>query len=434
MQITDINPIILDRFVEIAIIGVLFWLAIHTLYDKGLLGPWPPARLGGRLLVWILALFPLITGFGIIGVALFIGIAIPSTESLTYLVIASAEFLGYLSMIFLLSLIYFRLLRWSWRGYGAAALTVVISTTFSAGVILTVLGVLPLVDPEIFGLVDTVWRTMSFMLICWLYDTLKAKNRPKTEQFNEMGQTRGEVGIGSIYSVIIPLVRRIRVDRDEQALLTLQAVLQLNSGLERSLSLACKALGFDRNDILQITDVGRASETLQYVETDWGTFSRLDFSVLFFVSGVWVICLLLSAIVYVYNAARQYYLLFVLDFVLPFGIAMILSLGTQRKSGREYDLAKRHDESFRFTHNEFKQRRSIDFLVIIIAILGTTAITLISIAYGLTPLGALLMVPLSMVYVLSVVPLLFDGFARGVRPLPEEATALIEKQFRKKIP
>ena len=346
-------------------------------------------------------------------------------------IIDSAE---YLFILLFLSLIYFRILRWCWRGYGAAGVIVIISTSFSAIVILSSLGLTSSAGYDVFEMANTGWRMLSLYLICWFRDALKPKTQTELKPFSVFNHTRIEVAMRGIYGIIIPLVRRVRVDRNESALLMLKNVLHLDSSLERPISLACKALGFDKTELIHVADVDSALVVLQNVNTDWGNFSRLDFGVLLVLSTTWVMSMLLTVWAFVNGVLGQNALLFSMNFILPTGIVLLLSLAVVHKPGEDYDLAKRHDEPFRFTHSEFRKRRILDLLVVITALAGATGVTLLTLIVGVYPSDISLLAPLSAMYILSLALLGLDDFLRGQLPLPEESLVRIRRRFLDIIP
>ena len=429
------NPLVVQRIGEIALICVLLWLAIYALYDRGLLGPWPPSRRSARLAVWVFLLYPLIGPIGLALLVLLISSMVPAIGS-TVTPIVDLLFLSEdLYFILAASLVYFRIMRWSWRGYGAAAVMTVVSVSFSVSVILSSLGLSFSAAYGGLELADTGWGFVLFWSICYGLEVLRPKTKKEPAMFVMMGHSCIEVAMRTIYGVIVPLVHRIRVDRDESALAMLKSVLSMDDGLERSLSLACKALGFDRMELMGAADVESALIILQKVETRWGNFSRTELSVLVALSGAWVVVITSAMWTFINGLFFKNFILgFVLFFscvFVPVGMLSLVSNKRVPRPGVYYDLGKRHDEQFGFTRRGFERRRIFDIIVVMAALGGATCVTAAALVLGVLPSDLLVLPALLAVYVLGVVLLGFDAFVRGKRPSPEETLASIRKQVLK---
>ncbi|NHJ15085.1 MAG: hypothetical protein EAX95_15490 [Candidatus Thorarchaeota archaeon] len=426
MQTMNLQTIILGNFLELAVLCILLWFAIHVLYKKGYFGPWPPTNRLARIAIWVFLLFPFIFGLGISSVVLLIVLVIPSVEPEMVIIYSLFESAVLVFIILFIALLYFRVLTWCWKGYGAAGVIVIMSATFSAGLTLSSLGLLAIAADDVLGMARMAWAGGFIFMFCWLREELKPKTEERPTTRNVLGHTPIEVGMERLYGIILPLIRRLRVDRDEESLHLLKGMLQLNEGFERSISLACRALGFNKETILEATNADDALETLKNVDTRWGNVSLLDLGVLFAISIPWVVSLILSVLAYADGVLRQYPLLFILDITLPLGIIILLFLFASPRLGGGQDIAKRHDEVFKFTRDEFQRRRGIDLLTITASLIGTTTVTLMVVVLFS---DFMLLIPLSGVYVFSLLLVMFDDLVRGKRPSHELMLTLIRRRL-----
>ena len=426
MQDTDFQILIVQRFPEFVVLGILAWFAIHYLYERGLLGNWPPNRFVVRIGIWVFALFPLVAAMGLIGIAVLIDTLFPATEAAADILVQILYSVLHLFIVVVFSLVAFRTLRWCWRAYGAAGVVTTISIAYSTGVILSFVGLTSSVVQSILEESNQLWVMMSFLLACWLNDALKLGKPREPTRVTFIGPNSISLTMKRIYGVIVPLVRRIRIDRDPQALATLKEVLQTGTGLDRTMALACKALGFERSTILSTDDIENAHHILGYVDTKWGNLSRIDIGVLSGILAIWIPCMIASVWIFINGLMRQYLLLFMLDLIFPLAVVMLLSLIGNYKTDREYHMAKRHDDMYQFTNGEFGRRRIFDLAIIIAALAGVAAATLFDLAiYSSTQY----MLPLLVVYVFSFLILALDDFAKGKKPSIDEEVALIRKKL-----
>lgn len=422
--------LLFNNFGVIVFLSILFWCALHVLYERGALGSWPPSRLSVRITVWTFLLFPLVIGFGFVGLLLLISIFVPSLE--LQLIIDFLDFAEYLFLLIFASLVFFRILRYCWRGYGTTGVMIVVCASSSTSLALSSLGLAYnigyfLIDFGHFG-----YRGLCILFICWLREAMKIDPEKESDDFAVLSHTHIEVAMKKIYSVLIPLARRIKVSKDEAALRMMQNVLQMDSDFERSLSLASKALGFDRMDLINAPDVENASMVLQGVATNWGNFSKIDLVALILVSVTWIVSGLLTVWAYIGGVIKENLVAVVLFFALPFGALAILSLTNKQSPGREYDLAKRHDEPFRFTQRECSNRRKLDLIVLAITLIGATSVGALIILLGNSSLGYLVFICLFSEYVLSVALIRFDSFMLGRNISDEEMMGILRKKLLSK--
>ena len=280
----------------------------------------------------------------------------------------------------------------------------------------------------------TGWRGWSILLICWIYELLKPQASKKTDDFALQGHTSIETTMRNLYGIIVPLTRRIRKERDERTLRILQQVLLMDDPFEKPLTLACKALGFDKMELINVADSENASFILQNVPTEWGNFSRIEVVVLFSLPIGWVVSGFLTVWTYLNGILKQNFLLLMLFFMLPVGIVLMFSPMLRQNPGKEYDLAKRHDERFKFTQSEYQRRRIFDMVVLLIATVGATFIGVLIVVLGNASLANLVIISLCVEYVLSIALVYFDSFMLDRSVSDEETIAHLHEIMLRKQP
>lgn len=426
--------LLVQDFGVIFTLGVLFWFGIHFLYDRGHLGSWPPSQRIVRILVWMLILFPIMTLLLFGGSLLLISALIPPLEPQLMMLFEHLDLLDYVALIVFASLIFFRVLRWTWNGYGTTGVILLISISFCIDLFLISLNLISSSSVGVFEFGQLGWRGMSLYTFCCFRDFMKPKSNKEPEVFVLQGHTSIELTTKKIYSIVVPLVRRIKIDHDESAMELLKGFLVMNSGFERVLTLACKALGFDRMEFLSESNVEDASELLQNVPSEWGNFSKTDFVALFLVTSLWIVMGVISLWAYLNEALKQNLIPFFLFFFLPIGVLGVLSITNTHKPSKEYTIAKRHDEFYGFTQREYKKRVNLDVALLVTALVGTVFVGYVTFVIQGPLLDFTILVVLSVLFILTIVLTKYDGFLHGNLPSDDETLRRLRKQLQDKIP
>ncbi len=430
----DPSPPIIDSFGELVVVSMLFWFVLHMLYERGLLGPWPPPRRTTRVGVVLFLLYPWVV-LGGLSLAGTISRLLPSMEFLAFSILYMMHMVEELFLVLILSLIYFRILRSLWRKYGAAGATIVLTVPLSISIILTSFGLSQGIIYFIFDTGVYAYRFYGFMFLCSNHNLLrpKVKTEPVYIEIPEPKIT--ETVMSYVYRVIISLVRRVVVDRDPSDLEVLKFVLGPNSGMEKPVTLACKVLGIDQVALLQTVDIENAMSVLNGVDTRWGNFSRFELCVLIVLTVGPLASILMSIWLSVnmapFGEAPGNVLVWLIRNPLLgtvfFGSIFLLVLALLsssslyvRKPGKDYNLANPHTEALWFTMHEFNRRRVLDVLVVVTALCGTTYVTWATLVLSGFPDGTRVLIYLSIIFVLIMVLLAGDPFVRGKRPTLEQ--------------
>jgi hypothetical protein len=425
--------VLLDNFGAIVVLSMLFWLVLHLFYERGILGAWPPSHLSIRLVIWILFLFPFIIGFGIVGLLLLIGTLVPALETQSLLLIDTLMYSTYLSVLVLASLVFFRVLRWCWKRYGTTGVMVIVSIATFTILIINSLGLGYYFGHPLIYTGWYLWTYMSLVEICWIHEKMKPRIERKADHSATISGTSIELATKRIYGVLVPLARRIKIDQDEDAFWTMQSMLQMDGSHEEMFSLACKALGFNRKDIINAPDVEHASLALRDLAVDWGNFSKLELVALLLLIASWMVSSVLTAWAYIGQAVKQNFVPVMLFFTLPLAVIAVLSLTSRWSPDMEYDLAKRHDEPFRFTQREYDARRAFDQVVLAITLIMATCIGALIIVFGDSSLTYIVTLSLSFEYILSAILLSLDSFMLGKGISKEETMAAIQRKLDESI-
>ncbi|MEM2143611.1 MAG: hypothetical protein QXQ81_10180 [Candidatus Thorarchaeota archaeon] len=446
-------PIVLEHAAEIAVIGLVIWVIVFAVYDRGHLGRWPPSRRSVRRAIWFILLYPvpgfLLIGLCLVSIATIIQPLRPAVTLVIALMMVGRDTMSVLAG----SLLYLVAMRRCWRGYGAAGVTVGASVTVSIAVILYSLDLtsasLGLGFMGAYGFWVSIWHFSSLVGVPIREPKAQRRRDDSELSLGSVEDSRRE-GAGDLKSVlrdvtdaytprivqqyVIPLIRRFRIDRDESALSVLVGVLSAEEIPEEKRERACRALDFDHRELIEAGDTQRAAEVLERVSVSWGNISRTVLAVLLGIISVSLVTLLSVAWSYASESTpgrpMSFQLLIAVTMLFMSTLGLLSRAGPPRPcSSKCHHINKRHDEQYLFTDRELVRRRRLDIIVVIASLLGMTWVTLTALTQRALASDYPALQVLLMIYILSAILLRRDRFLWGEREPPEESVAKIRTKM-----